>query len=277
MGVVMSDLIEISSRDLVTVEHGAGLAIINAELSHFAQALAVAERCKNFMKRAGNVYLGHVDVRFLDHARDVHACMLCEMAAVRAALGKLWDIGSMFEPISYETAVAMLHNLFDVLSKKKPDGESAATLLNACADMFNPANDAIATSTELWEPVSKHPLVLALAIKHLIATSVFAPAPSELREAMTKAKYRLGVLTRYCEETYEIVEHADEIVFTLDRQAWDAAYARVSAEVAIVMRDMLNDESPWHDDDGNWIAPSMRWAVLNGLVQAKTKMLRAAE
>lgn len=47
--------------------------------------------------------------------------------------------------------------------------------------MFSPANDAIGQVTGLWKAIPKHPVVLGLTIKNLILTSVFSPAPCELR------------------------------------------------------------------------------------------------
>ena len=66
-------------------------------------------------------------------------------------------------------------------------------MLAACCDMFSPMNDIIGEGMGLWKPICKHPVVLALAIKKLIATSVFTPSPSELREAMATVTHRIAV------------------------------------------------------------------------------------
>jgi hypothetical protein len=149
------------------------------------------------------------------------------------------------EPISHAAAVAMLSTLFGALSRRKADDENSATLLAATADLFNPLNDAIGRSTGLWKPVSKHPIVLALAVKHLIATSVFSPSPSELRAAMRLVVDKLSTLAGSAQQFVELVEHADAIAFEFDRGSWDAMHlcAAVSSDDVAAVEE-ASDERP---------------------------------
>jgi hypothetical protein len=128
----------------------------------------------------------------------------------------------------------------------------------------------------LWKPISKHPLVLALAIKRLIATSVFSPSPSELRDAMKLAKEKLSALGGYAGQFLALVNKADEIIFTFDRPTWDAAYADVRSEIPLQMQGLLFEEEPCTDDDGNAIPPSPRWQALNELWETKHEAEEAA-
>src|SRR5262249_48794094 len=127
--------------------------------------------------------------------------------------------------------------LFGVLAKKKADAadENATMLLAACADMFDPMNDMLGRTTGLWKPVCKHPVVLALAIKKLIATQVFTPSPSELRAAMGEARQRLDAAKRRLDNFLAWMKQADKIVFAFDRAAWEAAHARVDSRVPSAM------------------------------------------
>jgi hypothetical protein len=134
--------------------------------------------------------------------------------------------------------------LFATLSKRKVDDDNAAMLLASCADLFNPMNDTIGSPSRLWKPVSKHPVVLALAVKRLIATSKFMPAPSELRDTMELVVEKLSSLGACTQMFIEAVEKADAIVFAFDRPAWNASYARVSSQVPLAMQGRLQDEEP---------------------------------
>jgi hypothetical protein len=64
---------------------------------------------------------------------------------------------------------------------------------------------------------------------------------------------------------------ADEIVFTFDRPAWDAAYANASSDVPLPMQGQLFYEEPGEDDP-----PSPRWLALNALWQAKLAEIEKA-
>jgi hypothetical protein len=247
------------------VHRGDGLALINSQLAGFAEPIAVADRCRAQLHRSDvSTYLP--DARFLDRAKIVHRLWLPEFAQARAAFDQLFEIAVFDapprEPITHATAVAMLSVLFGALTKKKADDENATTLLDVSADLFNPVNDAVGLGSGLWAPVSKHPVVLALAIKRLVATSVFTPSPAELRSAMKRARDSLGMLARYAESFAELIGHADEMVFAVDRPAWDSAYTSVSANVITAMRDSIDD------DDA-------RVAALDQLAKAKLSAIEA--
>jgi hypothetical protein len=120
-------------------------------------------------------------------------------------------------------------------------------MLAACCDMFSPMNDIIGEGMGLWKPICKHPIVLALAIKKLIATSVFTPSPSELREAMAKVKSRIDVHAAWLGDFLSWVGKADRLLFEFDRPAWEAAYAGVHSNVAAAMAGWLN-QGPGADE-----------------------------
>jgi hypothetical protein len=161
----------------------------------------------------------------------------------------------------------MLSVLFAALGKKK--GDEGAMLLVACADMFSATNEAIGHATGLWKPISRHPLVLALAIKKLIATAVFTSC-AELREAMNEVRGTLEMRKWAMEYIVDLIERADEIVFVGDRAAWDAAYADVGSDVVKAMLGWVEmQESPYTDDDDVDHPGSPRWAALNAIVEAK--------
>jgi hypothetical protein len=130
----------------------------------------------------------------------------------------------------------------------------------------------------LWKPVSKHPVVLALAIKRLIAKSKCVPSPSELRETMELVLERLGSLGGAAQRYIEAVQEADKIVFALDRAAWTAMYASagINSQVPLAMQGRLEDEEPGEDEHGNPIA-SPRWRALNDVWEAKLEAEEAAE
>jgi hypothetical protein len=137
-------------------------------------------------------------------------------------------------------------------------------LLASCADLFNPVSDAVGIATGLWKPAPKHPLALAIAIKQLIATSVFSPSPSELREAMKLAQGKVDVLASYAGQWLQLLERADAIVFEFDRPTWDAAYANVDSKVPLALHGQLIET-----DDGPEFPLSPRWRALNELWEAK--------
>jgi DNA-binding transcriptional regulator PaaX len=114
-------------------------------------------------------------------------------------------------------------------------------------------------------------VILAIAIKQLMAEKTFEPAETELREALGKVKERLsmrgGGVERWLEKLYEW----DARIFERDRAAWDAAYANVGSDVVRQMRERLElmDQGPCEDEDGNQIPPSPCWLAVNELCEAK--------
>src|SRR4030095_4716992 len=174
----------------------------------------------------------------LDRAKIIHDRLLRNVVTVTDAHSALLQVvipSWRRDPITHSQATAMLGVLFGTLSKKRTDDENSAMLLASCADMFNPVNDAIGTATGLWKPITKHPLVLAIAIKQLIATSVFTPSPAELREAMKHASERISSRKAWTSQWLELINQADAIVFAFDRAGWDAAYAKVDGKTALYM------------------------------------------
>jgi hypothetical protein len=167
----------------------------------------------------------------------------------------------------------MLHYLFGAMGKRRND-EAAAKLL-ACADIFSPASNALASALGMWKPVPGHPVILAITIKQLMAEKTFEPSEAELREALGKVKQRLLAHQHYVDQWLNKVDRADEIVFAFDRVAWDAAYARIDSKVPLLMREHaeFGGEGPCEDldENGNPEYPaSPRWQALDDLVKAKT-------
>jgi len=275
----MNELVRVPGQGLAPTtsarKKGQGLALINSELEDFEQAMTMAHECQKWMQQSDvNTYLGcerGLEAKFLERAKKVHGLWFGAVPEAMTAHYHLLQVCCFPPdvPITRGVALQMLSVLFGTLSKKKSDDENAAMLLAACADLFNPINDAVGEASGLWKPISKHPLVLALAIKRLIATSVFSPSPSELRDAMNLAKERLSALGSYAGQFLALINKADEIIFTFDRPAWDAAYADVRSGIPLEMQGMLFGEEPDADDDGNAIAPSPRWQALNDLWEAK--------
>jgi hypothetical protein len=265
----MAGLIKMPGASLTPItgkRRGNGLAIINRELAGFAQSLAVAARCRRRLTETPDLDLT-VERWRLDRAKTVHRLWLADYPAADAARdqlsGLLYDVPR--EPITRPLALQMLAVLFGALSKRRADDENAAMQMEACADLFNPVNDAVGTSTRLWRPASKHPLVTAVAIKSLIATSVFAPSPSELRSAMTKAETSLRSLAEYADKFVGLLQQADAIMFALDRASWQAAHASVAAAVAIAMR----ERTCFADEIDS--EPDARWEALGQLAQVKAE------
>src|SRR5262245_17351644 len=90
-------------------------------------------------------------------------------------------------------------------------------------------------ATGLWKPLDKHPLILAIAIKQLVASAVFT-SPAELRAAMTRVRERLETLLWAMQYLGDIIERADKLVFVGDRAAWGVAYADIPSEVIAEMQ-----------------------------------------
>lgn len=290
MGAVLKalDIIEAPGKGLArrSPKKGAkGLALINATVADIAQPLTIADQCRSpgiDTYLADDVADGDFTVSCIDRAsllkqaKRVRTHLLRDLADVKAAHNSLFRVTFASEKVSYEIAVGMLSALYGALSKKKSDDENSGALMEASADLFNPVTDVVGRASGLWKPVSKHPAILALAIKRLLATQVFTPSPSELIEAMKHVEDRLGCLEHYANQWLESLYRADDIVFTFDRPAWEAAYANVSSKIVRMMQERLCGEEPGEDDDGNPIAPSQRWQALDDLIKAKEAPQRVA-
>jgi hypothetical protein len=274
----MGALIEMTGKGVARrpVAKGTGLTLINDTLADFVEPLRIADECRRQLQQGieqGGFYsyLGcerGLEAKFLDRAKIIHGRLLRNIAQVQAAYSALLQvvIPPWRNPLTHAQATAMLGVLFGTLSKTKADDENSAMLLASCADLFNPTNDIIGTTTGLWKPISKHPLVLALAIKQLIATSVFKPSPSELRDAMKLALSKLDALGGYSGQWLELLTKADEIIFAFDRPAWDAAYAEVNSKIPLAMQAQLFDEESYEDSEA-----TPRWQALDDLTKRQTE------
>jgi hypothetical protein len=269
---------------------GTGLArptstLISDTMAEFVGPLQVIEKFRQEWCRSGRnigaVCLGEGDIeplRFIDEAKRIHSRWLRHFAAIRAAYGALFEVLVLpNRQIDHPTALRMLTVLFSALGKRKTDDENAALLL-ASADMFSTLDESIGGLTGLWKPIDRHPLILAIAIKQLIATAVFTSA-AELREAMAKVRKTLETHAWAMKYLGGIIERADRIVFAGDRAAWRAAYADIDAEVVALMQGV--DDEGGDDDDGNvsppgnsTIAPSPRWLALGELIEARRAIER---
>jgi hypothetical protein len=196
--------------------------------------------------------------------------LLPKIAEITAASAALVGICGSLSTVSQPVAIKMLSVLFGALSKRKADAsdENAAMLLAATADMFDPVSRSIGATTGLWKSIPAHPVVLALAIKQMLAKQVFQPAPAEVLEAMERARERIGYLMGWTLQALQLACRADAIVFEFDRPAWDATYTGIGSEVAQAILDQLDGEAPGEDDDGP-VPGSPRWLALDALRQAK--------
>jgi hypothetical protein len=120
----------------------------------------------------------------LDDAKPYHFRHLPLAERADAAERFLYGIIIPLEPeVMHEQATAMLSYLFGAKGRRRD--EEAALKLAACIDIFDPANNELADTLQLWSKVPGHPLILALAIKNLMANKIFEPEEAELREALT--------------------------------------------------------------------------------------------
>jgi len=289
----MDALVEMPDKGLARPSPRGALALINATLADVADMMETARRCRSLWTSApdynsylgddARTYLGFTpEARYLDRAKSALG-YLWNLPAVDMAYGKLFDIlnPSSDDEVTHALATKMLSVLFGALAKKKADAadENTAMLMAACADIFHPMNDVVGETTGLWKPVCKHPIVLALAIKKLIATSVFTPSPSELREAMAEVKDHLSSRADWLCTFFDWMGKADKIVFEFDRPAWEAVCARHDSTVVLSLRDLQND-GPSEDTDENGnpeFPPSPRWLMLDDLYKAKLAAEAAAE
>jgi hypothetical protein len=137
----------------------------------------------------------------------------------------------------------------------------------ACVDMFDPMNDVFGDATGLWTSISKHPIVLALTIKELLANEKWSPSPSELRAAMGKAETRLKVKCGATEGFLTLFNRADDLMFEFDREGWSAIYATCSSKALAVLRD--RESIGWISEENDEFPPSPRWLMLDDLYKAK--------
>ena len=188
----MSTLVEHPGTE-VAVRPGkkkTGTSLISATLDTVAHPLRIASHCRDELREV----LQHVDdvpqpnIVNLPAARFNHARMLSRVAVVREV--HLGLFGMFIPPAPTTTrgdAIDMLSALFGATAKAKAESK---TLLAACVSMFAPSADSVALATGLWQPISRHPVVVAIAIQKLINTAVFTPTPAEFRDRERKREDR---------------------------------------------------------------------------------------
>jgi hypothetical protein len=284
--ITPGSLAKMSRGELSLPANSGGLTLIKQTLADYGGSLAILGECEtDMLSQKFPTYLGEGEIseRYLDGARDVLNCLLRHYPRVKSASSTLDRIvgryGLRAPVIAQPEAMLMLSVLFGALSKKKSDGDdNAGMLLLACADMFDPTNDFIGKVTGFWKNVSQHPLILALAIKRLLATQTFCPSPCEVREAMVYVKdiieKRMGF---WLHPWLRLVERAEQIVFAFDRPGWKAGCGQMDSSVLRAMLDNCFGEEGGEDDDGNPYPPSPRWQALNDLLKAKKSKAAACE
>jgi hypothetical protein len=164
-----------------------------------------------------------------------------------------------FEPVTPEMAFVMLSALFGAVGKVK--NVETATLIAECIQMFAPGADDVGESLGLWRPISRHPLILAIAARKLTYNSVFTSA-AELRAAMGEALTTIKNRAEYVERWLALLRDADRIVFEHDRAAWMEAYANLGSDVARAMQDP-------HESGDDDEPASAHWSALEELRLAK--------
>jgi hypothetical protein len=251
----------------------AGLAVINAPLVPIMEPMRVAEAARKFMQQDDSYLGSQLTLNYLERARSMHLQLLASLPRARLSYEVLCAILiPPFETVSYAQVSTMLGALFGALAKRKD--ENASLLLDACCDLFDPVSLAIGESTGLWKPISNHPVVVALAIKRLLAKSVFAPTPSELRDAIKLAAERINTKAAYAGQFVELADQADAMLFLFDPPAWQMAHAAASQEASLAMRAMA--ELSNYDLDDNDEAGSPRWQALNALALPSPEPSREA-
>ena len=252
-----------TGRNLTTVKQAA-LSLIGASLDGFAEPMQIAKGC--LLDQIGNVRPNDRRLRadqLLANARHNHRWMLPHAAKVRATVAALRPIISPHAiPISREIAIRMLVVLRPLIRK-----DDAKAVLESCAAMFAPGVDIIGTATGLWKPISRHPVIVALALLKLKNEKVFA-SQAELRAAMQESEASIKSLVSSADEWMKLLADSDRIVFAHDRAGWNAAYANARSETISAMLVYVEmDEDASEDDDDEAISP--RWNALNELRQAK--------
>jgi hypothetical protein len=268
----MNALVKMPGKGLASSSRkGDGLVAMNQALEDFMPALAISNRYGR-QWQASICTIGLVgEPRSVDTARKIHHGFLPVLVEMDQACEKLKDVVRGHPAVDRATALSMLNVLFAAIGKRKSDEESSL-LLAAAADMFDPGNDVLGCITGV-ERINRHPLVLAIAIKQLIATAKFTSC-AELREAMAKVANSIGISISHLEFVMEAIDRADAMLFEKDRAAWDAAYANGDSKVVLAMREWseLAGEGPSEDEDENGnpeFPPSPRWQALAALIEAK--------
>src|SRR5262252_7985580 len=150
-----------------------GLALINEVLdADIVQAMVDADRFRLQVQREDTYLGGEGEIRpeLLEGAKPLHRRWLPDSARAFAAYDCLTEMtfpGAQRFPLTQADASTMLHYLFGAMGKRRND-EAAAKLL-ACVDTFSPASNALGPALGLWGSTPRHPAILAIAIKQLMA------------------------------------------------------------------------------------------------------------
>ncbi|MEY9183136.1 hypothetical protein ABIG06_004717 [Bradyrhizobium sp. USDA 326] len=253
----------VALREMQTQGH----ALIGSTLRALASPFEVAGRCSEELRELRLTSAAQLRRGNLADAKVNHARMLRRAAAVNAAHTALWTVAHPHMVATPVVTVHIAHMMLSVLLRSvgKVKNVETEALLAECIGMFDPTSDVVGKATGMWVPISKHPVILALAVRKLIYGSVFTSA-EEFRKAMLAARGTILHLVSDTESWSGLLRNCDRCVFEHDRVAWDAAYARVGADVARVMQD--SDEEGYEDDDGEYVPPSPRWAALQAMIGA---------
>jgi hypothetical protein len=266
----MATLMKMPGKGLArTAAKAAGLAVINAPLVPIMEPMRVAAAAREFMQRDDSYLGSQLTLNYLERARSMHPQLLASLPQARLSYEVLSAILiPPFETVSYAQVSTMLGALFGALAKRKD--ENAALLLAACCDLFDPVSLAIGESTGLWKPISNHPIVVALAIKRLLAKQVFTPTPSEVRDAIKLAAERVDTKTAYVGQFIALADQADAMLFLFDHPAWQMAHASASREASLAMR--AEAELSNYDVEDNAKDESPRSQALAEIISAKQQL-----
>jgi len=223
---------------MVPPRAGGGLTIITAALADYEPAFAIARRCAELRKSLP------VTVQNLHTAKMVRATLLPRVDEIYSSWRTLVDMTSA-EPrrrIARPEAAEMLGYLFAVL-RRNDKGADVASLLTACVEML--ADDGALAAAIATKPLPRHPAVLALAIRKIIATAVFPPAPAEIATAMQEIFGRLRMLRSQVWGVFQVAIDAERLAFKEDRAGWALPYT--SGKVPSVVACHLVDDS-----DAEW-------------------------
>jgi hypothetical protein len=239
-----------SNTDAATIID-AGLALMREQLSdNVVEHFVIAKRCAGAHGRVQwldciqNWNTPHL-AEYVEKAKAYYRAVLPRALHVDHAADFLRELRHPGEPITAGQATAMLHVLFASVTGKLRKDEAAMLKLTECAEIFSPANNALAMALELWEPVSTHPVSLALAIKELKANKIFEPNEAELREALGKVETKNAELERDANEWLTRLRATDALMFKTDPDGWRAAHAAANNAEAEAFLVMLPDDEAY--------------------------------
>jgi hypothetical protein len=216
--------------DLATLCSNSDIAVIDTPLRRLAPVLEFVASCareydalQTALRQASYGEETHLllyserDKLFGNRQRKVLDFLLPRLFELDEAFCMLQSIVHGKEGISAAVALQMLSVLCAGTSKKRNDDPNTETFMLSCAQLFDPAIDSIALGTGLWKPVPRHPVVVALAIRKLMAGNVFAPTQSELADACRRVAFRLEIpslatVARICKDmckAHEYLIHHD--------------------------------------------------------------------